>query len=550
MHGFIFTCSKETFPECMLKKVFGLPVGRMQEVANISPCTPLFLYNISTKELVCGFEAAGYGKRGVIPGAFKGRYPAQVPIKLTRRLTVPLPLAQYKDIVTFEETPRGRTMKSSLDKEQVGKLLGVMERESGNAQGKKGANARTERASALGIRARSVVNERENVSVPTPVQDPGVGLKLGSGSDDPSSDRRKKQKTVDSESPGAVSHEPTEIVEKNEMQQIASNGHTSEPDLKPAAGSKSLGSAVECEGNEQNRAVEVLGDKVDDGVLSHWAWGGESRTTVALHPLPPPSELDVKSLVNVLDMFCKNRYRFLFVNNHSGIGRVLHVDFLSTADVIKFHLGVSGKSWKELNQGHVNVTDPIIMHFWSKSQGLNKLKEMYTDKLYLHVGDPCYCPKLQDDIPFFFMLEINQDASATAAVSRRNAPDGVENECTTAELDGPQLPSTTDAADCDLPVKCYDFSGLYKRMGHLEHARQKCEEELRCSVQKDIVVLKDIKKLLRLRYDSAYLQPQQGSSLFQNMNRIIETEMDTDLLDMNGAEIDNDVVDSDLDIVG
>lgn len=549
VHGFIFTCSKETYAECMLKKVFGLPTGRQHEVSNISPCTPLFLYNISTKDLVCGFEAAGYGKRNVVPGAFKGRYPAQVPIKLTRKLTVQIPFAQYKDIVTFEETSRGKTMKSILNEEQVEKLLEVVERETGEGPGMKGTIARMNRGSVLGLRARPIVNEREDVSVPVHVQD-SVGLGLGFG-DDPIAARHKKRKLVDSESPRAVSLERIEIPERIERQPIASNGPISEIAIGPVGGNKSIATTVQSAGDEDNTAVGILGQKVDSDVLSHWAWGRESRTTVALHPLPPPSVLDVKSIVSVLDTFCRNSYRFLLVKNHPSIGRVLHVDFLTTTDLVKFHLGVVGKSWRELIQVNTCTPDSIIMHFLDKPQGLSKLKEAYMDKFYLHVGEPSLCPKMHDDIPFFFMIDANQDTPAPVTSHvKGTATNGGENGCPSVGEDVSLHPSSADDLGCDLLVKRYDFSKLFKRMGHLEHARQKCEEEIRFSIQKDIPKIKDIKGLLQQRYDSSHLQPLQGSALFQNIEKIIDTEMDSDLLDMNGPEIDNDVVDSDLDIVG
>lgn len=43
--GFIFGCTNNTEQECLKRQLFGLPLNNLEEVTNVMPGTPLFLFN-------------------------------------------------------------------------------------------------------------------------------------------------------------------------------------------------------------------------------------------------------------------------------------------------------------------------------------------------------------------------------------------------------------------------------------------------------------------------------------------------------------------------
>ena len=59
--GFIFLCNGEIVDECREKLVFGHVPKMKDEVAAIRPGLPLFLFNISSKEMYGGYVANGAG---------------------------------------------------------------------------------------------------------------------------------------------------------------------------------------------------------------------------------------------------------------------------------------------------------------------------------------------------------------------------------------------------------------------------------------------------------------------------------------------------------
>jgi len=75
--GFIFMCSGATKPDCYRHRVLGLPRGRLEAVSRIRRGAALFLYDFDTKHLYGPYNADSDGGADLVPGAFRGRFPAQ-----------------------------------------------------------------------------------------------------------------------------------------------------------------------------------------------------------------------------------------------------------------------------------------------------------------------------------------------------------------------------------------------------------------------------------------------------------------------------------------
>ncbi|KAG8090610.1 hypothetical protein GUJ93_ZPchr0011g28329 [Zizania palustris] len=80
--GFIFMCNSATKAECYRNRVLGLPHGRLTSVSRIKRGTTLFLYDFDAKHLYGPYCAECDGGLALVPGAFQGRFPAQVKFRI------------------------------------------------------------------------------------------------------------------------------------------------------------------------------------------------------------------------------------------------------------------------------------------------------------------------------------------------------------------------------------------------------------------------------------------------------------------------------------
>jgi hypothetical protein len=71
-------CSGTTKSDCYRHRVLGLPRGRLEAVSRIQHGAALFLYEFDTKHLYGPYHADSDGGVDLVPGAFRGHFPAQV----------------------------------------------------------------------------------------------------------------------------------------------------------------------------------------------------------------------------------------------------------------------------------------------------------------------------------------------------------------------------------------------------------------------------------------------------------------------------------------
>lgn len=501
MEGFIFTCNRDTYRECIQKKIFGLPSRFLGEVTNIKPTTPLFLFNATTKELLCGFEARCYGGKNICSSAFRGRFPAQVRVNIKDE-PVSLTDTQYRSVgINDDQTGK---IKQQLAANQVLKLLDLAGLSSAGGKPRDdklkpcrtGSNARPGKAN---------------------------GLRLGG----PGSEPRKKARTMvplpgTQDNPGKHDKPPDEATESFDLC-VGSQGRVGSDRTTAESGNPIADDTGE---NMNSDADSALGACIGAEAVANWGWQGETRTTVAVHPLPDSSTLSARGIVNLLDVCSRDCYRFLYIKEYVGIGRVLHVDFLSVADVMKFRCGVAGRTWKDLSNSSCSVGERITVRFWDRCQGLEKLREVFAEDMYLHVGEPYCCPKLADDVPLFFMHIPRKDPLAAASINDRlQLSSGSLDNCTPDCTDSPVRMSEPSSSGSQSLVNQFDFSSLHKRLGKDSDQQAKIEEEVRVNVARDIAELKGIKQLLHKRYDPHRLLASEGGSFFKNVLEIVDDEI-------------------------
>jgi len=81
LKAYLFICSYETINECFSRSLFGIGKKHWGAVQEISEGDILFLYNLSSRELIGPFIAASEGGWRIDPEAWSGKFPSQVRVK-------------------------------------------------------------------------------------------------------------------------------------------------------------------------------------------------------------------------------------------------------------------------------------------------------------------------------------------------------------------------------------------------------------------------------------------------------------------------------------
>ncbi|GMH35962.1 hypothetical protein BSKO_03830 [Bryopsis sp. KO-2023] len=487
LEGYIFTCNVDTFKECVDRKLFGLPSGRQSEVSRIAPCTPLFLFNCTTKELICGFEADGYGKLNVSPSAFDGRFPAQVKIKILQPGLPKLCAEQYGPVV-FEDLQR-RRLRHALNGTQVARLLQLAAM-APRTQPACPVRMQERPRNARGGGRKWYGHHRVLTSGPTPVaKRPRLVEPRPTFREAPPTGCNVDPLAAATRLP-VVSNCPVTRVEGG---------------VEPTRDLAALG-------NEQERSAQptvTFGEEIDENLLKLNSAGSKPQTTVLVHPLPPCMQCPLPSLVDMLDLVCKGRYGFLLVETVESIGRVLYVDFVSESDVAKFRAEFGGKSWKKLLRNSGAWDGVVKMYFWKECQGLKELTKTFRELHYLHVGEPYMCPKLVDDWPLFFLSNVGQG----------------RNPRTDIDSSGKQTTKQCSSL-CEGMVNRFDYQELLDKVkegcgGEVGSVAKKFKEEVVARARKDLLELADAKAVVRNRFDVEEFRSNPEYELFKEAGALV-----------------------------
>jgi len=108
--GMMFLCNKATEEECLRNMIFAASISMMENMSNITENTALFLYRlIPNRSVLHGvFQADGVAGLNLVPGAFGGRFPAQVRVKPLFRFPYPVPNERLKKV--FNDDNRCRKL--------------------------------------------------------------------------------------------------------------------------------------------------------------------------------------------------------------------------------------------------------------------------------------------------------------------------------------------------------------------------------------------------------------------------------------------------------
>ena len=139
--GYIFLCSKQTFPECIDRMLMGGPGPNMRSLSFIVPeYTQIFLYDKDDRQLYGIFEATQRPAMNIVPdawttrnwpsqrgaaGAGFTRFPAQCPVRMAVFCPNSLPIAAFRHLLT--QTPRG--FRSELTLSETQNLVSCFERQ-------------------------------------------------------------------------------------------------------------------------------------------------------------------------------------------------------------------------------------------------------------------------------------------------------------------------------------------------------------------------------------------------------------------------------------
>lgn len=117
-------CNSATKPDCYRHRVLGLPRGKLDAVSRIRRGAAVFLYDFDAKCLYGPYCADSDGGLGLVPGAFHGRFPAQVKFRINGDF-MPLPEKSLRSAIK-ENYVNGK-FSPELSSTQVEKLRSLFQ---------------------------------------------------------------------------------------------------------------------------------------------------------------------------------------------------------------------------------------------------------------------------------------------------------------------------------------------------------------------------------------------------------------------------------------
>jgi len=108
--GMMFLCNRATEEECFNNMIFAASTSMMENMSKITENTALFLYRLTPNRSVLHgvFQAEGVAGLNLVPGAFSGRFPAQIRVKPLFRFPYPVPNHRLKKV--FNDDNRCRKL--------------------------------------------------------------------------------------------------------------------------------------------------------------------------------------------------------------------------------------------------------------------------------------------------------------------------------------------------------------------------------------------------------------------------------------------------------
>lgn len=123
--GWLFLCNNDTEDECFEKSLVGTMHRHLHRLRYLLPGDPVLLYNYQAGQLVGHFSATSTPQLDLVPEAWKGRFRAQVAVKLEARFDRPVPRKKLEAIPDLNFDSRGYLTNFSLPVEVVLEIVDI-----------------------------------------------------------------------------------------------------------------------------------------------------------------------------------------------------------------------------------------------------------------------------------------------------------------------------------------------------------------------------------------------------------------------------------------